>query len=121
MSSIVDDFLGQIVDEVATAVQSDLSNPDTVALLRETIDQLVMQVTHINVKNPFIYPHYNKVIEKYQNQVLEVLGIATSNPPESVDETASYIKEEVTTKVDSFADRLKKRLEAKSNPDTGKD
>lgn len=113
--SMFDDIFDGIVDEVAQAVIHDLSNTETIEALREHLDNLIMQITGFNVKNPFVYPHYDKFIRKYQDDFMELLGVATSNPPESIDDTASFVKEEVTNKVDSFANRLKKRIQEKGD------
>ena len=110
-----EEMFESIVDEVVSSLQKDLNNPETIEVLRETLDDTVIRITGINIRNPFIYPHYSKVIEKYQDSVLELLGLAVSNPPESIDTTAEFLKEEVNNKVDSLANRLKQRLNEKEH------
>lgn len=108
---MIDDVLNGIVDSVAEAIMSDLSHPETIEQLREMIDELVIRATGLNINNPFIRPHYEKFVQQYQDSFLEILGVATSNPPDSIDETSSFMKEEFGSKVDSLAERLKKRME----------
>ena len=111
----IDDFLDNIIDEVVEAIKQDLSDPLVISNLRDKIDDTVSCVTGINVRNPFIYPYYQSVFNQYQQSFLEILGIAVSNPPESIDTTKEFIKEEVSEKVDTFADKLKKKLASKEN------
>lgn len=112
---MIDEILNGIIDEVVEAIRKDFSDPLTITALRNKIDDIVIDITGLNIRNPFIYPHYNSFISKYQDAFLEILGIATSNPPESIDATTAFIKEEVSAKVDTFADRLKQRLSTKEN------
>ena len=112
---MITEILDDVANSVIESVTQDLSNPETIAMLRESLDEAVIRITGINIRNPFIYPHYTKMIEQYQEQLLELVGIAVSNPPESIDTTAEVIKEEVGNKVDSLADKLKKRLTAKES------
>ena len=112
---MLDDILDNIVDEVAEAIKQDLMDPFTILQLKDKIDETVMCITGVNIKHPFIYPYYQKFIQKYQDQFLELLGVVVSDPPNSIDSSAEFIKEEVSTKVDSLADRLKKKLQQKES------
>lgn len=112
---MIDEILNSIMDEVVEAIRKDFSDPSTVAAIRDKIDDTIIYITGINIRNPFIYPHYSSFISKYQDAFLEILGIVASNPPESIDTTKEFIKEEVSAKVDTFADRLKQRLSTKEN------
>ena len=105
-----DELFDSIVDEVIEAITSDLSNPDTVTMLRDIIDDTVIRVTGVNVKNPLIYPYYKKFIDKYESNLLEVLDLTVSDPPYSVDAVGDTVKEEVTEKIDTFTSKLKKRI-----------
>lgn len=111
----INDFFDNIVNEVIEALVMDLSDPLTISTLREKIDDAVICLTGINIRNPLIYPYYQSIFNKYQENFLEILGIVISNPPESIDTTKEFIKEEVSAKVDTFADKLKKRLASKEN------
>ena len=112
---MINEILDSIVDELVEAVKQDLMDPLTISQLRDKIDETVICVTGINIKHPFIYPHYQKFIQGYQEQFLELLGIVVSDPPQSIDTSAEFIKEEVSSKVDTFADKLKKKLQQKEN------
>ena len=112
--NLLEDMLLEFVDEFKKAAAYDLSNPDTIGYLKDEFDTLVSRVLGINVRNPFIASYYNSFMESIFSDVVDILGITISNPPESVDTTKEFIKEEVNERVDSFAERLKKRLDTSS-------
>jgi hypothetical protein len=113
--NLLEEMLLDFVDECKKAAVHDLSNPDTIAYLKDEFDTMISKLLGINVRNPFISSYYNSFVESIFSTVVEVLGVTVSNPPESIDDTKDFIKEEVNNKVDSFAERLKKRLDTKSN------
>lgn len=110
---MIDEILDNIVDEVVNAIKSDLMDPLTLTQLRDKLDDTVICISGINIRHPFIYPYYQKFIQQYQNQFIELLGIVVSDPPNSIDTSKEFIKEEINSKVDSFADKLKKKLQNK--------
>ena len=46
---------------------------------------------------------------------MQHVGLALSNPPDSIDATAEVVKEEVGSKVDAFAEKLKAKMAAKKS------
>ena len=108
---MINEILDNIVDEVVLAIKEDFSNPETIELIKEKLDDTIIHILGVNIRHPFIYPYYNKIIQQYQNQVIELLGVVVSDPPNSIDTSKEFIKEEISSKVDSFADKLKKKLQ----------
>lgn len=106
-----DELLDNIVDEVVNAVKQDLMDPLTITQLRDKFDDMVICLSGVNIRHPFIYPYYQKCVQQYQQQFIELLGLAVSDPPNSIDTSREFIKEEINSKVDSFADKLKKKLQ----------
>lgn len=113
--NLLEEMLLEFIDEFKKAAAHDLSDPNTIGYLKDEFDTMVSNLLGINVRNPFISSYYNSFIESIFSDVVSVLGITISNPPISIDETKEFIKEEVNNKVDSFAERLKKRLDNKEN------
>ena len=99
-----------IIDAFIEAAASDLSRPETKKALREHLDVFVSRLLGININNPFVKPVYEQLIKDRFNNLYELMGVVVSDPPNSIDESASMIKEEANTKIDDFKERLKKRL-----------
>ena len=103
-----------LADQVIEAIVADAANPDIRANIQNQLDQIASRVIGRDVNSPLIKPFWNNICEtavRYiEEQVTDFISVAVSDPPDSVDGAASFVKEEVNTKVDSIADRLKKKL-----------
>lgn len=108
---MINEILDNIVEDVVLAIKEDFSNPETIDMIKEKIDDTIIHILGVNIRHPFIYPHYRKFIQQYQDQLIELLGIVVSDPPNSIDTSREFVKEEISSKVDSLADKLKKKLQ----------
>lgn len=108
---MINEILDNIVEDVVLAIKEDFSNPETIDMIKEKIDDTIIHILGVNIRHPFIYPHYRKFIQQYQDQLIELLGIVVSDPPNSIDTSKEFVKEEISSKVDSLADKLKKKLQ----------
>lgn len=103
-----------LADQVIEAIIADAANPDIRASIQNQLDRFASGLIGRDVNSPLIKPFWNNICENavqyIEEQVTDFMGVAISDPPDSVDGAASLVKEEVNTKVDSIADRLKKKL-----------
>ena len=102
--------LDTVLNALIEAAASDLSRPETKKVLRENLDNTISNLLGINVQNPLVRPIYEQFINNKFNDIYELLGVVVSNPPESIDESAAILKEETNSKINSFRDKLKQRL-----------
>lgn len=114
------DLLDGIVDDVVTAATEDLADPDVRSSLKQQLDKKASRMLGIDVNMPLVRPFWEKFTGGMYDQLLSFAGVAVSDPPESVDVAAEYVKEKAATtyektnvKVDSIADQLKQRLAEK--------
>lgn len=119
MQSFID-LLDGIVDDVVMAATKDLTDPDVRSSLKQQLDKKASSLLGIDVNMPLVRPFWEKFTNGTYEQLLAFAGVAVSDPPESVDVAAEYVKEKAATtyentnvKVDSIADQLKRRLAEK--------
>lgn len=107
------DQFDALADEFISAIVSDLSDPEIRESVRYRVDQIASSLIGRDVNSPLIKPFWNKILEQGVEQIAPFVGIIKSDPPDSVEGTAEILKEEFNSKVDTMADKLKRRLAEK--------
>lgn len=106
-------------NELIEAAVSDLSRPETIAAIKDRAIVLASALVGRNLNNaftrPFIEAWIDQKIDAYRDTFMKHVGLALSDPPVSVDIAADVVKEEMGTKVDAFAEKLKARLAEKQS------
>lgn len=109
-------MLQALLEPLRRALEQDINNPAVQAELRRQTDYAASRVLGIDVTNQFVKPYWDNVYNETMASVRDFVGIAESNPPDSVNEAAGLLKERANGTVDSLADALRKRLASKSSP-----
>ena len=104
-----------LADEFVEAIISDFADPEFREGFRHQVDAIVSRKLGIDVNSVLVKPFWDKLYNQGIEQLKPLVGLVVSDPPDSIDVSASVIKEEVGEKIDSVADKLKKRLEEKKN------
>ena len=106
-------FFDNLADEFLAALVHDFSDPVVQKQLMREIDGVIN-----NIQNPMI----RMLVSQYKGQALDYIAnkaapffqnVVMSDPPESVDASATVVKEVVSEKVDSLADRIKREISRK--------
>lgn len=104
-------------NEFIDALMTDISHPKFRSTIRDIVRNRVSSATGFNLNSAFLRPRFDNFYDDIEEYVLQNIGIVMSNPPESVDASAEVMKEVVTEKIDSFADRIKAKMKSKEVKD----
>ena len=109
----------RLADEFIAALVHDFSDPVLQKQLMREVSDLVNRI-----QNPIVRmvasEYVDKAVKYAANKVSPFFNdVVVSDPPESVDVSASVLKETVNKKVDSLADRIKEELEKKKKNKKG--
>lgn len=111
--------LEEIGNQFIEAAVSDFSRPETVQAIKDSAITIASRITGYNLNTallrPIIESAMDKKIDQAKGYVMQHVGLALSNPPDSIDATAEVVKEEVGSKVDAFAEKLKAKMAAKKS------
>lgn len=120
MSSFFDlDFFNRLADEFIAALVHDFKDP----VIQK---QLIRELTGVinNIQNPMMRmiasEYMDKAIRYAANKASPFLNnVVLSDPPESIDASAKVVKEMMSEKVDSIAERIKKEIQKKKEAKNG--
>lgn len=104
-------------NEFIDALVTDISHPKFRSTIRDIVRNRVSSATGFNLNSAFLRPRFDSFYDDIEEYVLQNIGIVMSNPPESIDASAEVMKEVVTEKIDSFADRIKAKMKSKEVKD----
>jgi hypothetical protein len=95
--------LEEIGNQFIEAAVSDFSRPETVQAIKDSAITIASRITGYNLNTallrPIIESAMDKKIDQAKGYVMQHVGLALSNPPDSIDATAEVVKEEVGGKV----------------------
>lgn len=104
-------------NEFIDALMTDISHPKFRSTIKDIVRNRVSSATGFNLNSAFLRPRFDSFYDDIEEYVLQNIGIVMSNPPESIDASAEVMKEVVTEKIDSFADRIKAKMKSKEVKD----
>lgn len=107
------DFIDKIADDLIVGIATQFSDRSFTEQLRRNINYQIEQIP-----NPFVKMFLQQNIDGWIDQAADYAkpftDIIASEPPHSVDVARDVVKETLTSRVDSLADKIKQKLSEKT-------